>query len=92
VIVWLALGNPTRNVGWFRECFGRYRNLWYTLQIDSRTVEGTNKEYLQEIVDTYGEDSDIARVRVKGQFPAASSMQFISSTAVKRRGSAFYSL
>jgi hypothetical protein len=83
VIVWLALGNPTRNVGWFRECFGRYRHRWYTLQIDSRTVEGTNKEYLQEIVDTYGEDSDIARVRVRGLFPAASSMQFISSTAVE---------
>jgi hypothetical protein len=70
VIIWLALGNPTRNVGWFRECFGRYRQRWYTLQIDSRTVEGTNKEYLQEIVDTYGEDSDIARVRVRGLFPA----------------------
>jgi hypothetical protein len=79
VIVWLALGNPTRNVGWFRECFGRYRQRWYTLQVDSRTVEGTNKEYLQSIIDTYGEDSDIARVRVKGQFPRASSMQFISS-------------
>jgi hypothetical protein len=83
VIIWLALGNPTRNVGWFRECFGRYRYRWYTLQVDSRTVEGTNKAYLQEIIDTYGEDSDIARVRVKGQFPRASSMQFISSALVE---------
>jgi hypothetical protein len=79
VIIWLALGNPTRNVGWFRETFGKYRHRWYTLQIDSRTVEGTNKAYLQEIVDTYGEDSDIAKVRVRGLFPSASSMQFISS-------------
>jgi len=79
VLVWLALGNPTRNTGWFRECFGRYRQRWYTLQLDARTVEGTNKAYLQELVDTYGEDSDIVRVRVKGQFPRASSMQFISS-------------
>lgn len=83
VIVWLALGNPTRNVGWFRECFGRYRDRWYTLQLDSRDVEGTNKEYLNEVIETYGEDSDIARVRVKGQFPAASSMQFISSAHVQ---------
>lgn len=79
VLIQLALGNPTQNVGWFRECFGKQRNLWYTLQVDSRTVEGTNKAYLQEIVDTYGEDSDIAKVRVKGQFPSASSMQFIPS-------------
>jgi hypothetical protein len=83
VIVWVVFGNPTRNTGRFRECFGRYRSRWYTLQIDSREVEGTNKSYLQEIIDTYGEDSDISRVRVKGQFPSASSMQFISSASVE---------
>jgi hypothetical protein len=82
VIIWLAFGNPTRNTGRFRECFGKYRNLWYTLQLDSRLVEGTNKAYLNEIIDTYGEDSDIARVRVRGLFPSASSMQFISSAVV----------
>lgn len=79
-IIWLAYGNPTQNTGRFRECFGKHRQLWTTRQIDSRTVEGTNKEYLQSIVDTYGEDSDIAKVRVLGQFPSASSMQFIPST------------
>jgi hypothetical protein len=83
VIIWLAFGNPTRNTGRFRECFGRHRSLWYTLQLDSRDVEGTNKAYLNEIIETYGEDSDIARVRVKGQFPSASSMQFISSTSAE---------
>jgi len=76
-ILWLAFGNPTLNTGAFRECFGKQRNLWKTKQIDSRTVEGTNKSYLQEIVDTYGEDSDVAKVRVRGMFPSASSMQFI---------------
>jgi hypothetical protein len=79
VLLWIALGNPTKNTGWFRETFGKQRHLWYTLQLDSRAVEGTNKVYLQELVDTYGEHSDIAKVRVLGQFPAASSMQFISS-------------
>jgi hypothetical protein len=84
VIIWIAFGNPTRNVGRFRECFGKYRAKWITRQIDSRTVEGTNKEYLQSIIDTYGEDSDIARVRVLGQFPAASSLQFIATDWVRR--------
>jgi hypothetical protein len=82
VIIWIVFGNPTRNTGRFRECFGRYRQRWYTLQIDSRDVEGTNKAYLQELVDTYGIDSDIVKVRVLGQFPATSSMQFISSSIV----------
>ena len=76
-IIWLAFGNPTLNTGAFRECFGRHRNLWKTAQIDSRTVEGTNKAYLDELVATYGIESDIVKVRVLGQFPSASTMQFI---------------
>ena len=81
-IIWLAFGNPTRNTGRFRECFRRYRHLWQTLQIDSRTVEGTNKEYLDELVTTHGEDSDIVKIRVRGQFPSQSVKQFISSKDV----------
>ncbi|UXC93118.1 terminase [Sphingobium sp. RSMS] len=82
-ILWLAFGNPTLNTGSFRDCFGKSRNLWKTKQIDSRTVEGTNKAYLQELVDTYGIDSDIVKVRVLGQFPSASSMQFIGMDVVE---------
>ncbi|MEY2875247.1 MAG: hypothetical protein RLZZ373_2618, partial [Pseudomonadota bacterium] len=69
-IIWLAFGNPTQATGRFRECFGKYRHLWKTRQIDSRTVEGTNLAYLDELVETHGEDSDIVRVRVRGMFPA----------------------
>lgn len=83
IIIWLAFGNPTKNTGRFRECFGKFRNLWATMQVDSRDVEGTNKAYLDEIVRTYGEDSDIAKVRVLGQFPSASSLQFIGSDLVE---------
>lgn len=81
-IIWIVFGNPTRNTGRFRECFRRYRHLWKTWQIDSRTVEGTNKEYLQEMVDAYGEDSDIVKVRVRGMFPAMGTQQFISTDDV----------
>jgi hypothetical protein len=81
-IAWLAFGNPTRNTGRFRECFGRYKHRWIHRQIDSRTVDGTNKVQLQKWVDDYGDDSDFVRVRVKGEFPRAGSMQFISSDIV----------
>jgi hypothetical protein len=53
-IIFLAFGNPTQATRDFRECFGKHRNLWKTYQIDSRTVEGTNKAYLDELVATYG--------------------------------------
>ena len=81
-IIWIVFGNPTQATGRFRECFRRFRHLWKTRQIDSRTVEGTNKAYLDEFVATHGEDSDIVKVRVRGQFPVQSIKQFISSKDV----------
>lgn len=82
-IIWLAFGNPTRNTGRFRECFGKLRHRWSLRQIDSRNVEGTNKELMAQWVADYGEDSDFVRVRVKGEFPRAGSMQFIGSDIVE---------
>jgi hypothetical protein len=75
--MWIAFGNPTRNTGRFRECFGKFRHRWITRQIDSRTAAMTNKTQIDQWIQDYGEDSDFVRVRVKGQFPRASSMQFI---------------
>ena len=81
-IIWLAFGNPTQNTGRFRECFGRFKHRWKTFQIDSRTVEGTNKEQIEKWIADYGEDSDFVRVRVRGEFPRAGSSQFIASDIV----------
>jgi hypothetical protein len=78
-IIWFVAGNPTRNTGRFRECFGRYRHRWTTMQIDSRTARMANKKQLQQWVDDYGEDSDFVRVRVRGVFPRAGNAQFIPS-------------
>lgn len=82
--LWLALGNPTRNTGRFRECFGRYKHRWITRQIDSRTAKRANQQQIQQWIEDYGgEDSDFARVRVRGVFPRAGSMQLISSDVVQ---------
>lgn len=83
-ILWLAFGNPTRNTGRFRECFGRLRHRWSVQQIDSREVDGTNLKQLQSWVEDYGEDSDFVRVRVRGVFPRAGVSQFISGEAVEK--------
>lgn len=82
IIVWLAFGNPTKNTGRFRECFGSMKHRWKTYQIDSRQVEGTNKEQIAKWIEDYGEDSDFVRVRVRGEFPRAGSSQFIGSDVV----------
>ena len=78
-----AFGNPTRNTGKFRECFGKFKHRWLLWQIDSRDCRMTDKRKLDEWVDDYGEDSDFVKVRVRGEFPSASSMQFIPSDIVE---------
>lgn len=77
-IIWCAYGNPTRNTGRFHDCFYRFRKVWDTRKIDSRTVSISNKKQLKQWEDQYGEDSDFFKVRVRGEFPATSENQFIS--------------
>ena len=81
-ILWFVFGNPTRNTGRFRECFTRFANRWNTEQIDARLVRRANHVQHQEWIDDYGEDSDFVRVRVRGIFPRAGSLQFIPSDSV----------
>jgi len=77
-VIWAAFGNPTRNTGRFKECFGRFRHRWITRQIDSRECKIANKAKIQEWIDDYGIDSDFVKVRVRGMFPSMSVKQFIS--------------
>ena len=81
-IFWFAFGNPTRNVGRFRECFRKYRHRWFNKQVDSRTVKVTNNEQLKKWEEDYGVDSDFFKVRVRGEFPSASDRQFIPASFV----------
>lgn len=77
-IIWLIFGNPTRNTGFFKDCFTKDKHRWHHKQIDSRTVEGTNKELIQEWLEDNGEDSDFFKIRVRGMFPNRSVKQFFS--------------
>lgn len=80
--MWFVFGNPTRNSGSFRQCFGRNRHLWITGQIDSRDVKGTNKKLFETWAASYGEDSDFFRVRVKGVFPRSAVRQLIPENLI----------
>jgi hypothetical protein len=77
-------GNPTRNSGAFHRVFHGSRHRWSTRQIDSRTVQLTNKAQIQQWIDDYGIDSDFVKVRVRGMFPSMSVRQFISTEDVDR--------
>lgn len=79
---WAAFGNPTRNTGRFRECWGRFRHRWYTMQVDSRTAKQASPEQIAAWIEDYGVESDFVKIRVLGEFPSQSSNQFINGNDV----------
>lgn len=81
-IIWIVFGNPTRPQGRFYHTHNLHRHRWVHRQIDSREVEGTNKQQLNEWVQDHGEDSDFVRVRVRGMFPRSGSNQLIPTETV----------
>lgn len=81
--IWLAFGNPTKNTGRFRDCFGKFSHRWVTRKIDSRKCKMANNSEIENWIKDYGEDSDFIRVRVRGEFPKRASNQFIPSDQVE---------
>lgn len=75
---WFCFSNPRRNTGPFFELFHKMRNYWECWSIDGRTVEGADSAVYDKIIAQYGEDSDEARVEVRGMFPSQGDKQFIS--------------
>lgn len=53
---WLAFSNPRRNTGYFYETFHSKRDFWVTKVVDARTVEGTDKQVYERIIQEYGPD------------------------------------
>jgi hypothetical protein len=80
---WLTFSNPRRNTGAFFESFNGKQAFWKNEQIDSRDVEGTDKKLLNDLIEQYGEDSSVAKVEVKGQFPSSDQDTVISLDLVK---------
>ena len=80
--MWIVFGNPTRNIGKFKECWGVQRNRWKSFTVNSLNAKMSNKEELNDWIQTYGENSDFCRVKVFGDFPSTSSLQFIGEDLV----------
>lgn len=80
--IWIAFGNPVRNTGRFKACFGKYKKYWITRRVDSRTAKMANSVQIERWRQQYGEDSDFFRKRVRGEFPIQASNQLISEATV----------
>ena len=79
---WLAFSNPRRNDGAFFECFNKNRELWRTVTVDARTVEGLAQDGYNAIIKEFGPDSDEARIEVYGEFPNQAQRQYIPHSLV----------
>lgn len=81
--MWIVFGNPTRNTGKFKECWGIQRNRWKGFTVNSLDAKMSVKEELDDWIQTYGENSDFCRIKVFGDFPSVSSLQFIAEALVQ---------
>ncbi|MGG1554986.1 DEAD/DEAH box helicase family protein [Paenibacillus ferrarius] len=74
----LMCGNPTRTSGVFYDSHNRDRSRFRTHKVSSWDSKRTSKENIQMLIDKYGAESDVVRVRVHGEFPKAEADSFIA--------------
>jgi hypothetical protein len=73
----LMCGNPTRISGFFFDAFNKNRAIFNTFKVDGRDSSRVSKVFIQTIIDMFGEDSDVFRIRVAGDFPKSEPDSFI---------------
>lgn len=64
----LAIGNPNMNTGWFFDIFQNPQK-WTTMHMNGYDSDFVSQEYIDEMLERYGENSNVFKVRVLGQFP-----------------------
>lgn len=87
----LMCGNPTQLTGFFYDSHHKNRGAYSTFHIDGRDSERVSDEFIRTIVNMYGQDSDVFRVRVEGNFPLAENDVFIPLTVVEKSIATDYS-
>lgn len=80
----LMCGNPTQLQGFFYESHTKNKSSYSAFHIDGRKSSRVSKEFIDTIIRMYGEDSDVFRVRVAGEFPLSESDVFIPISLVEK--------
>ena len=77
----IASGNPnTRECAFFDMFYHpREQALWHKLRFDARESEIVDQENVRRLILEFGEDSDVVRIRVYGEFPLADPNCVMSS-------------
>lgn len=80
----LFISNPTKNSGIFYDAFHKDRDQFNCIHIDAEKCERTDKENIEMLKRKYGADSNVVKVRVKGDFPDQEDDVFIHLHMVMR--------
>jgi hypothetical protein len=78
----IIIGNPTKLSGVFYDAFHRDRDIWETFTFSGENSNLVDKAFVERMA-RYGKDSDIYRVRVKGEFPKGEPDTFITLDIVE---------
>ena len=73
----LMCGNPTQLSGFFYDSHHRNKSAYAAHHIDGRQSSRVDTDFVNKIINMYGKDSDVFRVRVAGEFPKQDSDVFI---------------
>lgn len=74
----LLCGNPTRTSGVFYDSHNTDRDMYKTHKVSSMDSPRTSEDNINMLLRKYGKDSDVARVRIFGDFPRGESDSLIS--------------
>lgn len=88
----LMCGNPTKTSGTFYDSHTKDRALYKCHTVSSMDSSRTNKENIEILIRKYGEDSNVVRVRVKGEFPNQEDDVFIGLSLIEQCSSRLYEL
>ena len=79
----IQVSNPVRSTGRFYQIFQQDLGRWEKLYFSAFDSPNVNKDWIQDMIDQYGEDSDYVRMRVYGRFPRVGIAQYISADMVE---------
>lgn len=88
----LMCGNPTKTSGTFYDSHTADRKLYKCHTVSSIDSARTNKENIESLIQKYGWDSNVVRVRVRGEFPDQEDDVFIPLSLIESCGSRLYEL
>lgn len=79
IVILVLIGNPTKNQGTFHasHCIPKVAKHYYQVHVDLEKTTRVSKEWVQRMVDKYGRNSPVVKVRCYGEFADSDEAQLL---------------